>query len=71
MKENPEPQVITGSGRCRSCNAEILWTVTKHGKSMPLHPKANYLGVHRPHFNDCPDAKTWRKRASKKVVEAE
>jgi hypothetical protein len=29
---------VQGS-RCRSCGAEILWTVTENGKAMPLDAK--------------------------------
>lgn len=52
----PNGDVIVGDlGACRSCKAEIVWTITKNGKKSPL----NLDGT--SHFGTCPDADRFRK----------
>jgi hypothetical protein len=41
--------------KCRSCKAEIRWTVSKRGKFAPLNRDGT------SHFANCPQAATWRK----------
>jgi hypothetical protein len=42
-------------GRCRSCDAAILWAITPRGKKSPLDPDG------ASHFGTCPTAEQWRK----------
>lgn len=52
------------SANCRSCNAAVIWTVTKSGKKMPVDAKPdpdgqlcvwrNDSGVHSRHQDDAP-----------------
>ena len=42
-------------GRCRSCQAPILWALTPAGKKAPLNPDGTN------HFGTCPSADQWRK----------
>lgn len=44
------------SGRCRSCDALIVWTRTPNGKRMPVDPDG------ASHFATCPQAGQWRRR---------
>lgn len=43
-------------GKCRSCGADIIWTVTEAGKRMPVDPDGT------SHFATCKDADSWRKK---------
>jgi len=60
---------------CRSCQAPIVWMVTKANKRIPVNadsvnvetlafagrvPVFNYLH-HKSHFSTCPDAERWRR----------
>jgi hypothetical protein len=61
--------------RCRSCNAKIIWLLTKNLKPMPvdadtvepgdtelnLQTKSNPEGTHISHFSTCPNANQHRK----------
>jgi hypothetical protein len=69
-----------GSGRCRSCDASIIWVETIAGKRMPLDPpwRPIQTGMHvkgraiveintavtTTHFATCPYADRHRKRSS-------
>lgn len=48
---------FTGTGRCKSCRAEIAWYETPKGKSIPLDE-----GTLAPHWSTCPDADKFRRR---------
>lgn len=52
-------KIIGRPGKCRSCDAEVVWIITKTGKMMPL----NVHGV--SHFADCPNAAQHRKARNK------
>jgi hypothetical protein len=45
---------------CRGCGVRIEWYITPSGKKMPLDvdPEGNCC----PHFANCPDAESFRKR---------
>jgi hypothetical protein len=54
-------------GRCRSCNAQIVWVLTDSGARMPLdlkHTRVNLEGQLEvlTHFATCPHGKAWSKR---------
>jgi ribosomal protein L31 len=60
-------------GKCRDCQAEIVWMTTKKGKNIPVDiesvdtdhlfaigpdEKLSFVyGTHVAHFNTCPDRK--------------
>jgi hypothetical protein len=60
--------VSANEGTCRSCGAQIVWTVTENGKRMPLSKateQRRYLIdgdvcrsvlVYQSHWADCPSA---------------
>lgn len=56
-------------GRCRSCQAPILWVVLQSGKRAPLDKATTVVfdeeGVsftgHLNHFATCPQSKEWKK----------
>ncbi len=56
----------TQLGRCRSCQAPVIWTRTKKGRPIPLSvatiEKRDGVKYALPHFADCVNAKKWRKR---------
>jgi hypothetical protein len=60
VPENPRIE------RCRSCNAQIIWTWTGTGQSMPLSVRTiEARGADRvaqSHFVDCPQAAAWRRK---------
>jgi hypothetical protein len=45
------------SSRCRSCDALILWCLTRNQKRAPMDPNGD------SHFASCPDGPSWRKKA--------
>jgi hypothetical protein len=56
--------------RCRSCEALIVWFLTKNGKRMPVNAETTKetdaehqldLSRHKSHFASCKDAEDWRK----------
>jgi len=53
-------------GHCLSCNAPVVWVMTKSGAAMPLSlatvevRDGTRYGV--THFADCPQAKGWSKK---------
>lgn len=61
--------------KCRSCGAQIRWTTTIKGKSIPLDEppvkrfvlmgrmgeNANYVPTYSTHFETCPNADKHRK----------
>lgn len=56
--------------RCRSCGADVVWTVTATGKHMPLSLKTKEAIIEdgkvvaytmETHFADCPNADRHRK----------
>lgn len=53
-------------GKCRSCNADVLWVTTSNGQSMPLSvatiQERNDTKYALSHFADCPQGKGWSKR---------
>jgi hypothetical protein len=64
-------------GRCKSCDAPIVWAQLTTGSRMPfdfpLIPQSGHrsgtrmvdvidLAVSPSHFATCPDAKRWRRR---------
>lgn len=68
---NMEPkQIRTGkSVPCRSCKAAIFFLPTKNGKMMPIDAETVAVdddvympGIHRSHFDTCPDAKKFSKK---------
>jgi hypothetical protein len=63
-------------GKCRSCNADVLWVETDGGWRMPLNAepekrfvleagqspmKAKQRNTYVSHFATCPHAERWRK----------
>lgn len=42
---------------CRSCHAEVRWSITRAGSRAPLNRDGH------SHFSTCPQARDWRKRA--------
>lgn len=60
----------TPPASCRSCDEEVYWITTTHGKRMPVDctidgayaptDRANGHGV--SHFATCPEADKWRTR---------
>ncbi len=71
LHRNMEPkQIRTGkSVPCRSCKAAIFFLPTKNGKMMPIDAETVAVdddvympGIHRSHFDTCPDAKKFSKK---------
>ena len=60
----------TKISKCRSCDADIVWTKTSIGKDVPVDPKiikgfdknGIYQEIRQTHFASCPDAKKWSKK---------
>lgn len=50
----PEGYQPDNIARCRSCAADILWTITRKGKRAPLNRDGT------SHFSTCPAANQWR-----------
>lgn len=63
-------------GKCRSCNADVLWVVTEKGARMPLNfePEKRFVldsgsdpmvarvrNTYVSHFSTCKQADRWRK----------
>lgn len=44
MGEESEPKTPGRTSACRSCQAEIVWTITKNGKQMPCDLQASAEG---------------------------
>lgn len=53
----PDGWTAANQGRCRSCDAEVLWCLTPAGKRAPLNRDGT------SHFSNCPQAESWRRRA--------
>lgn len=52
----PPPWQVTGSGRCRSCKAEVWWAEHPDtGKRSPFNADGS-----GSHFATCPQAGYWR-----------
>lgn len=58
-----------GRGKCRSCDAPIVWFRTREGKNIPIDaatvlPEDVNLELprHVSHFATCPDAAKFRKK---------
>ena len=51
-------------GKCKSCGANFLWSITKNNKWIPVVQDEN--GKFLSHFADCPGAAEHRKRHSPK-----
>lgn len=53
----PDGTAVEGDeGACRSCQAPIVWIVTKNGKRAPM----NLDGT--SHFGTCPQSESWRRK---------
>ena len=64
--------------KCRSCNQEIVWMITKKGKNIPVDihsvdtdhlfaigpdEKLTFeYGTHVCHFDSCPNAEEWTRK---------
>lgn len=52
--------------RCKSCDAQIVWTRTEDGRAMPLSlataQTRDGVCYVLPHFADCPEAKEWSRK---------
>ncbi len=66
---------MANRGRCKTCDAEIVWAKTEKGRPIPLdrEPELRYVregesdivilrSTYQTHFVTCPDAKEHRKR---------
>lgn len=67
-----EQRVPPGSrrGTCQSCNAPVRWITTARGLQMPI-AEATIQTIDGEewglsHFVDCPQARGWSKKASRK-----
>lgn len=47
---------VGDDGICRGCQAEIVWIMTKNGKSAPMNPDGT------SHFGTCPAHDRFRKK---------
>ena len=43
--------------RCRSCGADIVWSKTLTGRTMPID-----IDLKTSHFATCPQSRLWRKK---------
>jgi hypothetical protein len=50
------PPIMEKAAACRSCGAEVLWVLTKHGKRAPINRDGT------SHFANCPQADSWRRK---------
>lgn len=57
--------------QCRSCKAEIVWTMGARGGSVPLSAATIQTRGGQwyalPHFADCPQASGWSRQAGRKL----
>lgn len=53
----PDGWRADNEGRCRSCQAMVLWCWTPNGKKAPIDRDG------KSHFATCPQADAWRKHA--------
>jgi hypothetical protein len=65
--------VFDGEGNCRGCGCYIEWWITPNGKKMPMSvkdvkdesrifPQPILYTIRMPHWTDCPEAGTFRKK---------
>lgn len=60
--------IENGVTRCRSCDAPIVWGLTRSGKRCPFDV-VDGRRTETSHFTTCPQAKTWSKRNTKAEAE--
>jgi hypothetical protein len=57
-------RVHTNVTTCRSCGAQIYWSLTSKGKRAPFNVDAAGEATRESHFATCPNAEQWRKPKS-------
>jgi hypothetical protein len=63
---DPALDVMTSVTVCRSCRAQVYWSLTDRGKRAPFDVKDGQP-TRINHFTTCPDARQWSMRKQKQA----